>query len=299
MATQCELDIRFLSQADFADVPQIKAIEVVTSSRVRIKRVVNGVDVITDYLYSGLADGEQLPRPYTDTVYRCERKSSINDTYKFHIAAGIPSGEALPENILKTLATFPAYPYLVTGETETSLTATQIPTWLPVSETDTERKARIRKEAVAHARACIDLMNSGWVVSNTGALVGTSDRARWKNTRLWILSGLAVIDAILDSTETLWDEDVAEAALAAYKSLVPANRGDIETWYFAHNSAIWTAYFGSTSPVPAYFKWTRGAANSAFASDAASSTQWVADTTNNDTLAVTFSANATPESFSS
>lgn len=278
--------------SESSSLPEIKKIVAVGEKQLHIKRVVNGVEAVADFNFANLADGKSFRQSKDNTVYTVE---ALTDSTTFiKVAAGVATGQSVPENIDTTQTTFPFYPYLADGETETTETPDATPSGLPTAETTDEKKTRIRSAAVSHARTCIDLMNAGWAINNAGGF--DSDLARWKNTRLWILSALAAIDAILDSTDSAWTVDVAENALMAYQSLVPANRVDIETWYFAHNATIYSAYFGSAASVGAYFKWTKGAASPAFASDATSSTAW--DGTG-ETLNVSFSAEATPEDFSS
>ena len=290
-----ELHIFFHEQTgENANIPEIKKIQCVSEQQLYIKRDVGGTEEIADYDLSALRTGESWKAARTENLY--SYAYLIDEKGFVKIAAGVPAGQAVPKPIHKIIVP-PGYPYLADGETETSETPDTTPTGLPTATSDDDLKKEIRAAAVKHARHCTDLMNANWALNNEGQF--QSDLDRWRNTRLWIISGLAVIDAILDSTEALWSVDVAEDALKAYKSLIPADKKSIETWYFAHNPTIWAAYFGTTSPAPAYFKWTRGANTPAFASDAATSTQWIEDTTNNDTLAVTFSVSSTPEDFSS
>ena len=291
--TQLNLHINFAGSARLSGVPVIKKVETRTASRVVVKSELDGTETITDFDLSNTPQqvGYALQRAYTDILYNVDVGS---DKQLNVFLAGQVSG-AVPDPVIQEITTFPSYPYLAAGETETQETPDTTPTWLPTAETTSEAKSRIRSAAVAHARICFDLMVSGWIVDNTGAFA--TIRNKWRNTRLWILSGLAVIDAILDSTDSAWDEDVAQNALDAYQSLIPADRSNIETWYFAHTEAIWNVYFTENSGnVPAYFNWKRGDTSPAFASDAASSVLWDG---NNNTLDVDFSASASPEDFSS
>ena len=287
MADTTNIHIGFVDGAQYPNVPSVEKVEVRGHKRVVVKRTVNGTTEVTDFDFSGFSKSGYMSRPFSDTVYRVN--VNANGITEFALVA---SGDN--PRINGSFQTYPAYPYLANDETQTQETLTETPTWLPTAEASSAAKTRIRSEAVSHARTCFDVMVSGWIVDNTGAFA--TIRNKWRNTRLWILSGLAVIDAILDSTESAWGEDVAQNALDAYRSLIPADRSNIETWYFAHTEAIWNVYFTENSGnVPAYFNWRRGDTSPAFASDAASSVLWDG---NNNTLDVDFAADATPEDFS-
>ena len=143
--------------------------------------------------------------------------------------------------------------------------------------------AEIRREAVAHANAALNHMLPIWTMNPDGSFTAVPMAKtgvlpnRWWNTRMWIMGPLACIDALLDDSQFA----AAARGLVAYRSLVPPVADRIEFWY----------------RIRAYFRWLAiGNDVPAFASDAASSTEWSGGTGTED---VHFLPTVTPESFSS
>ena len=162
--------------------------------------------------------------------------------------------------------------WLVTGAGAGAGDVSEAP---PATEKTALEKARVLAAARAHARACLDLMRPGWLIED---VVATGDArvdvtARWLNTRHWILGGGRCV--AVAARDAGWTADQAEAALAAYQALVPADAGAIVTWYLAHTEATWTAYRAvSGGNAGAYLGWRRGQAIPQFASDAAAAQEW-------------------------
>lgn len=271
--------------------PLISKIEVRAAKRIVVTYTLNGTTEVVDLNFSNLTDGaDTFPAPGGQHVNALQQVTAKSDDTIMQLVNFLPVDTEIPAEQTTTHESYPAYPYLADGETETPETITITPSWLPQPASESVLKADVRSKAVAHARACMDAMHAGWVIDNAGAFTNAD---RWRNTRLWILSGLAVIDTILKSSEQAWGYDAGKNALDVYRVLMPSDR--VATWYFAHSEAIWKAYFTESSGnVPAYFNWSNGADIPAFASDASSSTAW--DGTGN-TLDVDFAVDATPEDF--
>ena len=150
--------------------------------------------------------------------------------------------------------------------------------------------------AKAYAMKLLNELNYYWITGDsttqpvTLAIVNNAIQSsanitatdRWRNTYYWILSAYAVVKHV-DGDTAAYTDAQASAAYSAFMRLLPL--GNVETWYRAHNSAVWAAYFPRTGNITAYFKW--GSTDTSlpdFASDASNSVQWAS---------VTFSQGAT------
>ena len=137
------------------------------------------------------------------------------------------------------------------------------------------RKACALADARAHARTCLDFMRPGWLIEDVTTIgdAQVNVTERWLNTRHWILGGGRCV--AVAARDAGWTADQAEAALAAYRALVPADAGAVATWYLAHVEATWTGYRAVTGgTVGAYLGWRRGQTIPQFASDAAAAQEW-------------------------
>ena len=143
--------------------------------------------------------------------------------------------------------------------------------------TAADRKKAVREEAVAHARLCLDLMKPGWMIGDgvgRFSVDGATGATRYRNTWYWIMHACTAV--VFATTRTGWSAAQCEAALEAFKSLVPADEDRIRFWYLNHDQNIWAAYSasGASDTLRCWFKYERGAAKPEFATDASSSTLW-------------------------
>ncbi len=157
---------------------------------------------------------------------------------------------------------------------------------IPLSSPNrTYTRSTIAGLAKAHAERALNELNWYWVSGDSSVSASTitldnnntiqvtpntSVTDRWRNTYYWILSGYAVVKHVAGGSFT---DAQASDAYTAYEKLVPL--GKIETWYRAHNTAVWAAYFPRSGSLTAYFKWATDATTfQDFAADAVTSSPW-------------------------
>ena len=243
-----ELHIFFHEQTGVnANIPEIKKIQAVSEQQLYIKRDVGGTEEIADYDLSALRTGESWKAARTENIY--SYAYLIDEKGFVKIAAGIPAGQPVPAPIHQIIVP-PGYPYLADGETETAETPDTTPSGLPIATSDDDLKKEIRAAAVKHARTCTDLMNANWTLTNAGQF--QSDLDRWRNTRLWILSPLAIIDAILKIEQGVLgyfvgEDNADDAVLNAGEILFQnvANLAQIRISDTTKNGNVISSYFSN------------------------------------------------------
>lgn len=166
-------------------------------------------------------------------------------------------------------------------------------------QTDADRRAAILADAIRWADDCCDLALPSWYLRATAE--NAEARARYSQTRCWLVCAVAVIRAAVDAA---WTVEQVEGLRAAQRALMPRDPGSIRRWYAEHHSAAgqgWTSACadlpGQPGTVRGHFlagPATRAAAPPAFGDDFRTQTAW--DGTGGR-LDVTLGRNAAPGDF--
>jgi len=142
MATK--LYINYVRQSAVPLAPEVKKILVLSDRHLQIKRVVDGVDIVTDFDFrtsSRTTESLNTPNGYADTIYRY-----LIDNSDVHvwIAGVVPTGVSLPKPDYQVIEhSAAATVFKVSGETDSAETpsGTQ-PAWIPGALTTAEKKVR-------------------------------------------------------------------------------------------------------------------------------------------------------------
>ena len=167
--TQLNLHIHFAGSERLSGVPVLKKVEARTASRIVVTSELDGTETVTDFDLSNTPQqiGYTLQRPYSDILYNADVGS---DQQLNVFLAGQVSG-SVPDPVIQEITTFPSYPYLVTGETETQDTITDTPSWLPSVPGYVEKQ-----------QAAIDAYNNVWLPQK----------------RAWMVEGAGYADGVGD-----------------------------------------------------------------------------------------------------
>lgn len=167
--TKLRLHINFAGSARLSGVPVLKKVEARTASRVVVTSDLDGTETVTDIDLSNTPEkvGTVLQRPYSDILYNADVGS---DQQLNVFLAGQVSG-VVPDPVIQEITTFPSYPYLADGETETQDTITDTPSWLPSVPGYVEKQ-----------QAAIDAYNDVWLPQK----------------RAWMVEGAGYADGVGD-----------------------------------------------------------------------------------------------------
>lgn len=165
--------------------------------------------------------------------------------------------------------------------------------------TDAQRRAAILADAIAHADDCVDFVLPSWYLR--ASTPDAEARARYEQTRCWIVCCCAVLRAAADAA---WTVEQMEGLLAAERALMPRDPQSIRRWYQEHHSAAgqgWTNACADIVGQPGYVRahflagpTTRASAPPEFGADFRTPTAW--DGTGGR-LDVTLQRNAAPGDF--
>lgn len=167
--TKLRLHINFAGSDRLSGVPVLKKVEARTASRVVVTSDLDGTETVRDIDLSNTPEkvGTVLQRPYSDILYNADVGS---DKQLNVFLAGQVSG-VVPDPVIQEMTTFPSYPYLADGETQTQDTITDTPSWLPSVPGYVEKQ-----------QAAIDAYNDVWLPQK----------------RAWMVEGAGYADGVGD-----------------------------------------------------------------------------------------------------
>jgi len=125
------LEIQYVKQGDYPNIPVVKKIRVPVDKRIIIKRVINNADVVSDYDFRNAFDigAGSSNNGLSDNLY--EYFYEKGDLYA-KIVAAISDDAFLPESSsIEINVTPPQEIYGAPGETPGDETPTEVPDWLP------------------------------------------------------------------------------------------------------------------------------------------------------------------------
>jgi len=219
--------------------PVIKKILHKTGDIIQITRVVNSIDVVTEYDFNNTPIMDTVSRPdYQDSVYRFLKDAA--GVLHVWIAVVLPTGTSPPQSDSQEVRhSTPATVWKATGEDDSVGTASGTqPDWIPGALTEAEKQARVSAELVLWRAQIAD-----WLLQAPRYASLISDilnhLGKWLKSADYLIHTLVVSETRLD---WLLLEAIIKEARKGPRSLDPDGDGAYNAEFFMLFQSAVTSY---------------------------------------------------------